>query len=184
MAVEFLSGVPSVPTCRNYQGNSAGHRRGGRIELRPETIEGITFKRTETLHLCGSCIDDHEQSPHVDDDFIIITTGLDGDGYQCHTFGELKSFYDEDKDGQPVSERYHHATNDFDSRAWNEQRLFLYDHFVATAGHYEDTQSRAQLAHMALSATPALKIDTFIGQKLIVKMMFNLGHLGCNIYML
>lgn len=118
-----------------------------------DAIEAVTFKCTDTLHMCSECIEKYDCSSMVEDDLLVVSCGIDSDGYQVHTLAELKDFYATKEEGEQLKERYHHETNDFNE--WQERRLFIYDRLVGIdlpLDEDEEQQQPSELARMALSA--------------------------------
>lgn len=58
-----------------------------------DLIEGVTGRKTPTLHPCGDCRDMFHDHPLARPDMLVVTTGLDTNKYQVHTAAGLAEFY-------------------------------------------------------------------------------------------
>ncbi len=111
-----------------------------------ELIAEVTEKATPTLHPCGDCRHLFEDHRLMRPDTLVITTGLEDDIYQVHTFTELQDVY-----AQKRSLPEQITADGFDN--WSLRQSF-YDH-IANAQSYlaeDERQTAAMIAKMALLA--------------------------------
>ncbi len=113
-----------------------------------EKIKEVTGVSTATLHPCHECQSFCEEHPLIRDDTVIVTTGLDSDKYQAHTYKELRDLYrandPELLEGEP------HAFG-FDN--W-ERRIETYDYLAMAERQLPIAEQRSagKLIQMALLA--------------------------------
>ncbi|HSX52811.1 MAG TPA: hypothetical protein VLF90_00350 [Patescibacteria group bacterium] len=117
-----------------------------------ELIKDVTGRETPTLHPCDVCRGLLDASPIVSDDTLIITTGVDSDSHQTHSFAELQAFY-EDADPSGVNEAHCHEDPGYEK--WNI-RKFIYGIMTGNSGIFGTFESgnrdNAEVARIALSA--------------------------------
>ncbi len=111
-----------------------------------ELIEGVNDVAAPTLHPCTECRLDFEGNPLIGDDTLIITTGLENDRYQVHTYNQIRDLY---KSGKIVEDSSRNTG--FGFADW-EQHLDLYDQLTRAEAHVSEgsQRSRAMIAQMAL----------------------------------
>lgn len=109
-------------------------------------IAEVTDQPTPTLHPCGDCRHLFEDHKLVRPDTLVVTTGLEEDIYQVHTFAELQGAY-ANKSGLPEQV----TVDGLDG--WSLRQSF-YDRVAAAQLHLEEPQrqSSAAIAKMAMLA--------------------------------
>ena len=114
-----------------------------------DLIEEVSLYRTPTLHCCIDCQHKLVTDPHVDEDTMMVTAGIDKDVYQAFTVGWMTDTYRKNDKAQIEQAR---AIQGFDK--W-DKRLDLYDKLT-----YAETQMKSktprtptQIAQMVLMAT-------------------------------
>lgn len=113
-----------------------------------DLIEGVSGRKTPTLHPCADCRSMFHDHPLMRPDTLVVTTGLDTNRYQVHDVSELVDFYN--RPSPPLDTQYSIAGTD----NW-EQRIATYDVLVSAEHTRPETERRAAavLAAMALTRT-------------------------------
>jgi hypothetical protein len=129
-----------------------------------DEIEGVTFKRTPTLHMCPECVNYYDG---VSDDLLIATFPKHLKYYEVHSLGDYRAMRDS-RAGYAVLRNF--VTNIKDFNQWDE-RNDAYQQFLQS---YEASSLEAPVpAHIARLALSKLTNDVgsndSSGQSKIIK---------------
>jgi cytidine deaminase len=113
-----------------------------------DQIEAVSGLRSPTLHLCSDCrIETVGESPLVTDHTLMVTSGIESDITQVHTFGQMTEMYDFDRYTDLAGVGQSNVVPNFNN--WSA-RLRTYDALMYHAPDPTD-QMRAHFAQIAIT---------------------------------